>query len=234
MNDAQPPILELRSDALRDPCHLDLAEIEARMHFPDSAEKRIRYYRAALIEFAAQNQEHIPDGMWKELFFISRDASPIGDIQKESEDLFKKGAIVGLVLHNQIAYACLGQSSITKGQLISEATKLIKKTSTGGLIRTSPKTFNNDIWPMFHSVAHLWAAWIGANALVARSDSVFPCRLDALPSFLADAEAYRIKGETTRPRQATANILDHAETVKLPAELRVAPSELTFEPRTAA
>jgi hypothetical protein len=55
-----------------------------------------------------------------------------------------------------------------------------------------------------------------------------------LGEFMAAAEAYRIKGESIRPKQASETILDTVKSVKLPATLHIEPSPLEFELRTVA
>ncbi len=232
--ESPPAILKLRSDVLCTPRRLDLVEIEAAMLFPDCAGDRQQVLRAAQVEDALENRAAYGDTYLAGLLYKSAKTLPLELIQAKAKERFIKGMIVGLVLHNQIAYACLGRSDVTKGELIRDATKPFQKTKGGGYLRISPKTFNNDVWPTFHCVAHLWAASLAANVLHAYPNGAFPCRIDALAQFLADAETYRIKGETTRARQAPTTILDPTETIKLPVGFRLEPSILAFEPRFAA
>jgi hypothetical protein len=233
MNGKQSPILELRDDVLLNPSRLDLAEIESLMLFPNSVEKRCQCYISALIEFAAQNPDQIPKSEWKELFFLSRDAFPIKSLQDETKNLIVKGAIVGFVLHQQIAYSLLGKDDIPKYVIAEEAMKIYKKKSSGGYLRISKSSFN-DAWAKFGSVAHFWAAWVALTTGISWPQGAFPCRLDCLGKFFSDAEAFRIAGERITPKHANSTILDETTTVRLPAGLSVIPSSLEFEPITAS
>jgi hypothetical protein len=71
------------------------------------------------------------------------------------------------------------------------------------------------------------------NISVGAVNAVFPCRLDTLGSFLSDAEAYRLAGEMTRTKQASATILNPSDMIMLPADLGIIPSDLEFKPKTS-
>lgn len=225
-------VLPLHPDALARPVRLDLATIEAFMIYPDSEDDREQVLNAAKIEFALENRWAFDDCS-TELLALSARTLPLTNLQQNAKDWFVKGMIVGMVLHNQIANHCIGNTSATKGKLIRDATNIFEKSSNGGIIRVSPKTFNNNIWPRYRSVAHYWAASYSAGVIDDYPNGAFPCRLDRLAKFLADAEAYRLKAEATVPKQASSSILDPAETLKLPGRLKIEPSELSFEPIAA-
>ncbi len=227
-----PPVLKLASDPLLNTTRLDLASFEAMMLFPDLEYEREQACNAALVEFGIQDL-NLKAAFTEEILDISAKTLPLSVIKELAKDRFIKGMIVGYVLHNQIGYIALGDYEKSKQVLIDEATRIFQKTGKGGYLRVTKSTFNNDIWPKFRCVAHFWAACVSVNLIEGYPCGAFPCRVDALPRFLADAEAYRLMGEATRPRQGTANILDQKETVKLPDWLHIAPSELNFQPGTA-
>lgn len=135
-----------------------------------------------------------------------------------------------MVLHNMIGYSKLGLDE-PKQKLIKAAVETFKKNSSGGFLRITPGSFNNEIWPKFKSAAHFWAASVAINTLD-NIGGAFPCRPDELGRFLSDAEAYRIAGETTRTKQAATTILDPGVTIRLPDALKISPSELVFVPKS--
>ncbi len=227
---SNPPVMELANNPLFDATRLDLASFESYMLFPDSEEDRRQAYNASFIEYSIQNPSIVGDEHLAELLYISSKTLPIFAIQERVNERFIHGMIIGEVLQRQIELNCIGDMSVTKGELIRDAVKKFNKTKDGGFLRISPKTINTYIWPRFHSVAHFWAACVAANILNDNPNGAFPCRLDVLPKFLADAEAYRIKGEAIRPRQASGTILNSEETLRLPQWLHVTPSDLAFEP----
>jgi hypothetical protein len=68
------------------------------------------------------------------------------------------------------------------------------------------------IWEEYAPVAHLWAAWAGF-AGEAGSEQVWS-------RFLALAESLRERGEAHRPKNASAPLLNAAETWRLPVDLQ--------------
>jgi hypothetical protein len=102
----------------------------------------------------------------------------------------------------------------------------IRKTKGGGHLRVSLKTFQNQIWPTFRCVAHFWAA---SFKVMKFDGQPFPCHVARLHEFLADAEAYRLMGETLRTKQSPSTVLNPGETIKLPTGPVVEPSVFNFE-----
>ena len=109
---------------------------------------------------------------------------------------------------------------------ISRVIEPYKLTKEGGHLRVSVKTFQNQIWPTFRCVAHLWAASYKAMAFEGQR---FPCDVTKLRQFLADAEAYRLKGKGLRTKHSPSTILNPDETMKLPAGFMVEPTVFEFE-----
>jgi hypothetical protein len=232
MSEAAPAILDLDPDFITQPNRLHLAQIEAMMLFPHSPSDREMVYRASIVEFAAENPDQIPEYIWKNLFYISRSVNRIDEIREAVRSRCVKGLIVGIVTHFQIASAKAGIES-RREDIINQISSIARDVVKSRGIRVSAKTFHNDMWPEFRSVAHFWAASVILNE-TRYHDTVFPCRVSEIEEFLSTVEAYRIAGESSRPKQASATILDPKHTVRLPSELKVEPADLQFIPTTNA
>jgi hypothetical protein len=75
------------------------------------------------------------------------------------------------------------------------------------------KNFDYKIWPHFRSVAHFWAAAYKRNVIEQRG--AFPCRPIDLHEFLADAAAYRVRGELADASFNKRRAAHRGSTVKL-------------------
>jgi hypothetical protein len=79
----------------------------------------------------------------------------------------------------------------------------------------SRKMIENEIWPRFRSVAHLWGAVVYCRS------AAFPCRQDELERFLHIAEFMRSDGEAWRPKQSGRTLLTPGKTWRLPDDIRL-------------
>jgi hypothetical protein len=82
-----------------------------------------------------------------------------------------------------------------------------------------PKTFHNEIRPVFRTVSHFWAAFIA----LADCDPAFPfpCPTARLGEFLAAAEFFRLKGETAKIPGTKKMFIREGEAFRLPPNLAV-------------
>lgn len=216
----------LRGEALLTPHRLDLAAIEAQMAWPHDQECRNRAMAASIIEHMKRHPRDMRPGDYEFWFSLAANATPLAAVIEEFADRTKRAFLVGMVLHDLVGCASCG-IRVTKENLISRVIAPYEKRKDGGNIRISVKTFQNHVWPEFESVAHFWAA---ALKHLEKDGGVFPCQMSMLREFLADAEAYRVAGETLRMRQSPTTILNPSKTLKLPPWLTVKPSTLEFEP----
>jgi hypothetical protein len=132
-------------------------------------------------------------------------ATPIKDVQEETQPTFVHGMIAGKILW----LALLDHHTGKKRGL--EAIKAdISKEYSGEkrFERLSVSTINNTIWRTFRSVSHFWAAYPMCAA--DRND---------LPRFLAVAEYLRHAGEACPMRQHPGTVLDGASTWRVPPQL---------------
>jgi hypothetical protein len=98
--------------------------------------------------------------------------------------------------------------ALTDGSALQEAQADLRH---GRSLRYSERVFDT-VWAEYAPVAHLWAAWAGF-AGEAGSEQV-------RSRFLALAESLRERGEAHRPKNASAPLLNAAETWRLPADLQ--------------
>ena len=192
--------MELANNPLFDATRLDLASFESYMLFPDSEEDRRQAYNASFIEYSIQNPSIVGDEHLAELLYISSKTLPIFAIQERVNERFIHGMIIGEVLQRQIELNCIGDMSVTKGELIRDAVKKFNKTKDGGFLRISPKTINTYIWPRFHSVAHFWAACVAANILNDNPNGALPLSPRRAPEISCGRRGLSDQGGSHSPK----------------------------------
>jgi hypothetical protein len=218
-------ILNLRSDVLRSPSNLDLSLIQCAMLWPDDTEWRLRAIKSAIVDHVNENREKLRNEDWPDAFLIAKSVFPTKLIHEEvKKERFKRGWIVGAVVHNLLAWTIVEPLNSRKAQVIRESIAPHQGWYGGKYVRLSPKHFTNEVWPPFECVAHFWAASFKSAML--DGDDVFPCRLDRLGEFLSDAEFFRLLGERSQTWKAPSTVLDPRLTVKLPPSLAIEPSDL--------
>jgi hypothetical protein len=203
---------------------LVLAVIECTMLWPGEKddEQRHRACDRSVVEYFKRRNEELTETDKADLFALADAAHPLPAIQAAARKPFLHGMIAGNVLHNVVGLiACCGQDNVSLGKAIRMAVPPGKQLSVS--------TFNSTVWPKFRCVAHLWAAYYRRALFDARG--VFPCTLDDLPAFLADAEGYRILGESWKIKQSPEPaILLAFETIRfLPEGPAIEPTDLRFE-----
>lgn len=206
-------VLNLRSDVLKNPTRLDLEIIGAAMLFPDDENKRIRCEEAAgallAIDALGKDADAVP-------LFVRFAAE---EIRNEAIARYRKGMICSaFTLHELIGRESLGLGAPTIRSIFDNLSK--KDALANGTF--SKKSFDAN-WAMFRPVAHFWVShfYFGPE---------FPCNLSDLRQFLELAESFRIAGENTRTFRSPVLVLDPADTVKLPPELKIEAEDLGFEP----
>jgi hypothetical protein len=215
-------VLENETD-LGNPTRFDVALVEAIMLWSDEEGRRVRAALASFVEFASDNTTDLPNDVLRNLQQLTRMADPIETIQHEAEkERIIRGFLVGSVLHNIAALTALGVEKRSKQHVIEESISGFVKARRG----FSVQHFHNEIWRDFKSVAHFWAATF-KHVRIERKGAT-PCQLRDFREFLADAEAYRLKGEAIRQPHSIATVLKPGEAWQLPARLYAAPSELVF------
>jgi hypothetical protein len=220
-------ILDLRSDVLASPTRLDIAVIEAAMLWPDDPEMQDNAIRSAFVELSYSIVDQLSPQQKSEVISVAREALPIRTLMAEvKKSRFIKGVIVGSVLHGILVKLSLDPENASKKSIITACIAPFQETKNSGYLRISEKTFDNDVWPRFKSVAHFWAAAFKAQKF--DGGRAFPCDLANLAAFLSDAEFYRLEGERARTWKAKEPILREGDAIMLPKSLGIKPSVLDF------
>jgi hypothetical protein len=225
-NSRNSRILLLRDGVLDCPSRLDLAAIEVQMAWPNDLVWQKRAYTAIVAEHMKQHLDEMPSADYRAFYCLATEASPLADVRKEWSEKFKRASLVGHFLTDLLGCISLHIDDVTMANLIERVIKPYRMKKDGGELRISLKTFQNQIWPEFRCVAHLWAASLKA---IENEGQPFPCHLTKLREFLADAEAFRRLGESSRTKQSPSTVLEPDETFKLPPGLLVEPSVFDFE-----
>lgn len=219
--------LDLREDCLARPTRWDCAVIEARMLWPDDANTRNRYVNAVAIKLAAGNIDRVPlptptPTEVRELAEAMLSAPRIEDFQDEVPDAYERGMVAGDILRRAVGYQETGRENTSLGDIKGALSDLL-----GPAQRLSVKTIDNTVWPRYRSVAHLWAAYVHRSK---ETDSTaFPCRVRALPIFLAVAEAYRRRGEMIRlTAKSPSTVLQPGAALMVPLALALPEVKLIF------
>lgn len=246
MTENQHRVIPLERDNFQagsEPSRLDLSIIENWMLYPhpDESHIRERNIETATLEYCGplRLKELLSPTLQENLFLAALAATPPATIREEKEEPRCHGIVVGSILRDVI-----GSNEINLDASIGSFVKRWGEELSKRKYRVSESTIRNTIWPRMKRVAHFWAArvelvhknyyageWL---APVCESESNrFPCQLDQLRDFLAVAEAYRLKGETIRPKRSpTGTVLDPTETLRLPDFLEIAPAPLQFDRRS--
>jgi hypothetical protein len=203
-------IIDIPKSAMQKPSRFDLGRVGATMLFPDDESARHRYEESAVALMACEwfEAQQLPELVqWS-----------MREMATKSETRFTQGFLAGYVLYE--ALGGFGKTEIV-GRMISN----LKLDPKKRFDLFSSKTFANVVSPLFRPVAHFWAA----TFMAMRDREPFPCGLASFINYLADVEAFRIAGETTKGKQSPEpSLLRPAETVKLPADLQIRPADLEF------
>ncbi len=126
------------------------------------------------------------------------------------KDAMLCGSIAGGIVRHVVAMATLMPEKAT----VTDAKKLLAATFARQY--KSTKSIDNKLWPAYRPVAAYWAAWITLNETRGAVEQL-PCRPDEVPLFLAIAEKYRTRAESTRLKQrGEETLLRAGETLSLP------------------
>jgi hypothetical protein len=223
----RPRVISLPVPA--DMTRLDLSVIECTMLWPSDVRQWRRARERSIVEHFKQVGE-LNEVDKAGFFWLADQAHPLPAIQADARKPFLHGMIAGKVLHNVLGLIACDPDNASLGKAIKMALPAAKQLSSSTFNCTiSSSTFNNTIWRKFRCVAHLWAAAFARAVFDDRRD--FPCVVGDLPAFLADAEGYRVMGESRRTKQSPGKaILLAGETIRfLPEGLAIEPTDLRFE-----
>lgn len=201
-----------------------VAVIEGAMLWPgendEDEEQRRRALDRSEVEYCQDKELNEID---KAGLFARADAAyPLPALQPHAVKPYYHGMFAGNVLHNVLGLIACDPDNASLGNAIEMALLAFPPGK-----QLSKATFNKTIWPKFRCVAHLWAAYFSRSVFDDRRP--FPCTLDDLPAFLADAEGYRVMGETRKTKQSRETILRAGEIIRLPEGLAIEPTDLHFE-----
>lgn len=205
-------VAELDGLNLDSPSRLDLAAIEAVMLWPDDADMRRRWLRAAEIEAVRPHVARLSHAALLH-YTLTCDASPerLADLQVAAG----KRQLEGMALGHRTLRAIAGTGSF---QAIDKAYSVMRSNTSlsAGAARISVSQINK-VLPRYRAVLHLWAAW--DFMACTEGDLTFPCAVGGLGEFLANADQLRRWGEETTPRHSDHTIVRPADPVELPPEL---------------
>jgi hypothetical protein len=218
-------IIDIPKQAIRTPSRGELARVGAMMLFPDDESDRHCYEESAVALMACEwkicEAQQLPEIVqWA-----------MREMATKSAARFKQGLFAGFVLHEAIGRPRLGLCESGKAEIVGGLISGLKLDPKKRFDRFSSKTFANVTWRLFRPVAHFWAATFMAMKF---EGEPFPCELASFKDYLARVKAFRIAGETTKAKQSPEpSLLRPAETVKLPANLKIRPADLEFLPMSA-
>jgi hypothetical protein len=206
----------------------DLFLIEGVMLWPGEAgeerQRRCQAFDRAVVEIFRPAFGALTETLKADLFALADEAHPLEAIRPWARKPFLHGLIAGTVLNNLLGLIACDQDNASLGKAIEMVLLAFPPGS-----QLSSATFNKTIWPKYRCVAHLWAAYSSRAMFHDRGD--FPCTVGDLPAFLADAEGYRVMGESRKTKQSPKNtILLAGETIRfcLPEGVAVEPADLRF------
>jgi hypothetical protein len=213
-------IIDIPKRAMRAPSRFDLARVGATMLFPDNEKDRVAYEESVAALLVCETQQ-LPE-------LVQRSVREITDAARAR--FTHGGLFAGYTLHEALGRPRLGLCESGKGEIEGGLISDLKFDPKKRFARFSSKTLAKT-WPLFRPVAHFWAATFVA---MRRDREPFPCELSSFKDYLAMVEAFRIAGETTKAKQSPEpSLLRPAETVKLPANLKIRPADLEFLPMPA-
>jgi hypothetical protein len=209
----------------------DVTFVEAVMLWPGETEAQGQAFERSVVEIVKPGFGALPATVNADLFALADAAYPLPAIQARATKPHLHGMIAGKVLNNLLALITCDPDNASMAKAIEMALPTAKQLSSSTFNCTiSSSTFNHTIWPKFRCVAHLWAAYLSRVMFDDRRD--FPCSVGDLPAFLADAEGYRVMGESRKTKQSPKNtILPAGETIqfRLPESVAVEPTVLCFD-----
>ena len=212
------PIVDCPPDFFSPPSRLDLAWIEARMLWPDQADRQAETWRTAFVEAV---REHMAAGLPIDidplaLLSIAAEATPLGKLREAAAQPFRHGCAAGWLLLETVWRAETGRRT----RLTSVKATIAKA------LKLSTSTIDNTAWATYRAVAHYYAAFLAR----ARDGALaFPCAVAGLPHFLARAEHLRQMAETVIPPHRAAPLLRPGQALILRPPFPLPPSDLRFD-----
>lgn len=223
-HDEDELVIPLSIDAIQNPREHDLRVLSAFMLWPRDPLWRDRW----LAEFYVSKIRKEHPERAAETLALAQASLPAKMLTDEIKraNIIRDAGLADRVFRDHLACRAF-ESKTTKEKIIESAIKTRDKTSRTKT-KLVPKTFENRIWSKFSCVVHLWSAKYLADRDHGQSGR-WPCEEDYLPTFLADAEGFRILGEQTemiRPTPNSSTVLDPKKTYKLPPWIKIEPTEL--------
>lgn len=206
-------IIPLDPEAVRSPNKFHLGFIWAYMVFPNDPQMRLRAFKLAAVEHAADRMDAglLSPTEIRKLVRGARDVISPDDLEEESSKRRHKGLAAGLVLYNACLQAPRTEAkSDTLKKILGKINPIFS--SLAGEASNSSNV-NNSIWSYnnFKSVAHFWAAYL----IMERQDQEdLPCSPSQLPSFLALSES--MLDLAARTKHASGKILKKDKCFRLP------------------
>jgi hypothetical protein len=201
---------------------LTLAIIEGWMLYPNDQKQRERTFAAAKAQHTTNEISNLakqigPDtpaiyhtlGDLSQMLTSIVSAPRLADIHEEVRLPYVSGIAAGLILFNVVVRSKLNPK--LSGIMHRAKTEAIAALNGVLGVVVSKQTIENEIWKNYRCVAHLWAASVSTGL---NGDTAFPCRLDNIEIFLAEAEAWRREGESLKPLQSPGKVLRSFETIR--------------------
>lgn len=191
-----------------------LAKIEAAMLWPDDAQARGQswLYLFAVDQIGFQNWQIPPD-------VLPEAAAELRRVKGSIKDRRDQGEAAGQLLFYAILRSRKGDESLRMSNLQDELAEHFK---------LGKSAFRNVHLPRMRPVAHLWCTWFFRAQRY--DDGAFPCRLERLPEFLAEARAFLDLATRTRTRQSPAfGIMNGAEAWTVPPGVELPDVEIGLD-----
>jgi hypothetical protein len=221
-----PNFLKLRPDVLACPNQLDLEAIKVQMTWPNNTSNQLAAYLSIAVRFGYEKRDNASAEDMYDFMCIMHRSQPLEEVNSEFLALAKRALLAGQLLYNVVGYSRINLSESMEWHI-----RRIIKPFANTRDRLELKTFQNQTWKNYRCVAHLWAAAYKAMHFHCEP---FPCAIDRLGGFLADAEAHRLAGEKLRTKRSPNTVLNPTQTIKFPAALNIEPTALEIEAICAA
>jgi hypothetical protein len=194
----------------------DIGIVRAMMLWPDDMEMREQSATRAFFDYL-DDLGDAPSDVKNFAYKLARSAIGALELEKREDERIPRGLFVGSVLYSMAT--CDNDENFNFNYHVENCNKLFlqKKNHAGKrLYRFSKKTFDNELWPTFRSVAQYWAT--SFKILKIDNGDEFPCALDNLQDFLAFSEYIRAKAEIRRPFKSPSTILRPGEALTIPSK----------------
>lgn len=202
------PELQLREGWWRTPTALDVLAVARVMLWPSPSPAETRAVSAKIFDIGVKAGTLGAPASLEDLDALA--AIPkMTEVESDVMDAAKKGTIAGFLLLRMVRAARKGEAVSMESAKIDLASFYVAKFNE----RVSLKSIDNNIWPKYRRVSHLWAAWLDYM----RAARVPVDRASDLPHFLSAAQWFLRQGLAVTPNQSKyGTVLKAGQIVAIP------------------